>query len=149
MNVLGIFAERLQELISDYGYDAISFAQELDIDVSVIRKYLRKEILPSVETIIRMANIFRCSTDYIIGLSLNEGSPYPCKNTSSFSERFRELLETKKISRYKLCKDCGFADQTADDWYHGKRMPSLANCIELCSVFDCSLDYLLGRESNV
>ena len=32
-------------------------------------------------------------------------------------------------------------------WKNGKRVPNLDNLLKLSKFFDCSVDYLLGREN--
>ena len=110
-----------------------------------------KEILPTVPNLISITNYFKCSADYILGLS-SVNSKVINKNPVKLSERLKEILHKREMSRYKLLnelrgKNIKIARQSIDDWYNDKRYPSIDNLIMLAENFDCSVDYLLGREN--
>lgn len=145
MCILSNFGENLKELISERDLDAAQLAEIVDIDVSVIYRYLRKECLPSLKNFIILADYFECSGDYLLGLYYENKST--CfKQAPPFSERFKKILNDNKTTRYKVRKSCNFARQSVDDWYFGKYMPTIENVMRLKKFFDCSIDELLGRE---
>lgn len=146
MDILTNFSENLNELIFDNGFTPETFAKAVNIDRSVIYKYLRKECLPTLPNLINIADCFKCSVDFLLGLSsTTENTNF--KTAPPFSQRFKELLDGKNLTRYKFRQEIHFAKQSVDDWYHGNRFPNIDNTIELAKYFKCSLDYLLGRES--
>lgn len=146
MDILSNFSENLSELIFDNGYTAETLATAVNIDRSVIYKYLRKECLPTLPNLIAIADCFNCSVDFILGLCTEiHGTTY--KTAPPFSQRFSELLKSKNLSRYKFMQDVNFARQSVDDWYNGIRYPNIENTIELAKYFGCSVDELLGREN--
>lgn len=145
MDNLSIFAERLTDLMTDYGLDSESFANKTGMDASGIRRYLRKEVLPSFKNALKIAEFFGCKLDFLFGLS-DECGRFGNKTAAPFSETFRKILQEKGITRYRLCRDTLISDQSADDWFNGKRVPTMENFLKLAEYFDCSLDYLAGRE---
>lgn len=144
MDILSKFAERLSELIFDTGSTVKQLAEEVPIDISVLRRYLRGETLPSLNYAVLLADRFNCSLDYLFGLSENTETTFK-KTLPGFSDSFRKILTEKKISRYKIYTKTSLSEQSVADWYHGKRVPSLENCIKLAHFLDCSLDDLIGR----
>lgn len=151
MDILSKFGENLDDLIKDNQLEPIIFAKQVQIDRSQIYKYLRKEILPSLPNLLAICDFFSCSVDYILGIAL-ENPHMKYKKASPFYTRFQEILRENNLSRYKFLKDAEkrkfhFARQTVDDWYHGKRFPTVDNAVSLAKFFDCTLDYLLGRET--
>lgn len=146
MDILSNFGETLHELISDVNLTPEAFAQKVNIDRSVVYKYLRKEVLPTLPNLIAIADFLQCSVDYLIGVSpVNPETKY--RQTPPFAIRFQSLLSEKGLTRYAFLKEHHFAKQSVDDWFHGKRCPSVENLINLSKCFGCSVDYLLGRES--
>ncbi len=146
MDILTNFSENLNELAFDKNLTFEEFAKAVEIDRSVIYKYLRKECLPTLPNLIKIADYFDCSADYLLGLSqTNTNTGF--KSAPPFSQRFKELLKSKNLTRYKFLQEIHFARQSVDDWYNGKRYPNIDNTLELAKYFGCSIDYLLGREN--
>jgi len=146
MDYLSNFAETISELLEDNKITVEQLAQNTGIDLSEIYRYLRKEYLPTLANIIKIADKYNYSIDYILGLTAVSGS-LPFKQTPPFAQRFKQLLEERGFTRYRLSKESGIAINRLDDWYNGKFTPSLDKAISLAKFFDCSVDYLLGRES--
>lgn len=48
MDILSKFGENLDVLINDNQLEPLTFSEQVDIDSSLIYRYLRKEILPSL-----------------------------------------------------------------------------------------------------
>lgn len=63
-----------------------------------------------------------------------------------FAQRFREILNESKISRYKLAKDLGLSQATIKNWYYGDNEPKATQIAMLCQYLEISADYLLGIE---
>lgn len=145
MEILSNFAETLEELIFENKMDIKQFADKIEISLSEAYFYLSGTYTPRLSTVIKIADCFNCSVDYLLGIApYQDGIIF--KTTPPFSKRFKELLETKKLSRYRLRKETGIAECVIDSWYKGKVTPSTDNAIKLAKYFDCSVDSLLGRE---
>ncbi|MEG1805784.1 MAG: helix-turn-helix transcriptional regulator, partial [Clostridia bacterium] len=142
---LSNFGERFNELIFDKRITPDILAQAIGVDLSLIYKYLRKEFIPSTPTAIDIANYFNCSLDFLFGLSEESPNVFNTK-LEPFSARFQQMLLAKNCTRYRLKKETQLAKQSVDDWFHGKRVPTIDNLIILAQFFDCSIDYLIGRE---
>ena len=129
----------------DHGIRAPALAEALSVDRTTITRYLRGNRVPSVRNAILIADYFGCSMAFLFGAS-EDSSGTVYKPVPPFSDRLKTILERKRYSRYRLCKEAHFSCQIVDDWYHGKRLPTIDNIIKLANFFDCSLDDLIGRE---
>ena len=146
MDILSNFGETLSELIFEHNLTPEEFSKTVNIDLSVIYRYQRKSCLPSLNNAVAIADYFQCSIDFLFGLSTNNIKTVS-KREVNFSKRFQEMLASKNLTRYAFCKKNNFAEQSVDDWYHGKRLPNIQNVILIAKYFDCTIDFLLGRES--
>ncbi len=66
------FSNRLKELRTQSGLTQVQLAQRLGITKSVISFYELSERAPSPDVLIRLAQIFHVSTDYLLGLDSKE-----------------------------------------------------------------------------
>ena len=83
--------------------------------------------------------------DYLLGLA-----PYLVDDklnyTPPFKIAFAQILKERGLTIYQLNKHTKIANARIDDWYHGKRVPTLESVIKLAKYFDCTIDKLLCRE---
>ncbi len=67
----------------------------------------------------------------------------------NFSERLNELMAESNLTPSDLIKKLNLENlSTIYVWKSGKSLPRVENLISLANLFDCSLDYLLGRTNN-
>lgn len=145
IDILTAFSDTLCELILENNLTAETLSKAVNIDRSVIYRYQRKNSAPSLINAVKIADYFNCSLEYLFGRTTTNPQIL-FKSLPPFSEQFKKLLNENNLTRYKLCKATQFAEQSVDDWYHGKRIPSMQNISELAKFFNCSLDYIVGRE---
>ena len=70
-------------------------------------------------------------------------------NLNSFSERLKELRESKGLTMVDLSRRMGSISQAALSNYEaGTRKPGLEILMELAYFFNCSMDYLAGKTDN-
>ena len=145
MNILESFVDNLKELMFDNNMSVKDFCEKLDINLSHFYSYLKKETIPCFSTIVKIADYFCCSIDYLLGLA-----PYLVDDklnyTPPFNVAFAQILKEQNKSRYQVNKETKIANSALDYWYHGKRVPTLDSVIGLAKYFDCTIDKLLCRE---
>ena len=66
------FAERLQELREDKGISRKDLAASLNITVSALGMYEQGRREPNMEMLIKLADYFDVSLDFLVGRSFNE-----------------------------------------------------------------------------
>lgn len=65
---------------------------------------------------------------------------------TTFPQRLQALRDKKGISRSTMSELCGLSKSMISKYERGERQPTLGPLIELADFFECSLDYLAGRE---
>ena len=65
-----------------------------------------------------------------------------------FKDTFREIVQAKGLSLYKVSKDTKIPKTLIYDWASGEREPVSDYITTLADYLDCSVDYLLGRTDN-
>ncbi|MGM9522166.1 MAG: helix-turn-helix domain-containing protein [Oscillospiraceae bacterium] len=66
------FGSRLKELRTQAGLTQLQLAQRMGITKSVVSFYELQERTPSPDVLVKLAGIFRVSTDYLLGLDKRE-----------------------------------------------------------------------------
>ena len=67
---------------------------------------------------------------------------------SLFRERLDGLITSRGITRYRLAEDIGVAPGTITRYLVGTRSPDLDVLIKIARLFNTSLDYLVGINSD-
>ncbi len=64
-----------------------------------------------------------------------------------FWEKFNTLCKTSDKSEAFVAKEIGASNSLTSKWKNGT-LPSFKMLINIADYFDCSVDYLLGRETD-
>ena len=64
---------------------------------------------------------------------------------TTFADRLNELMSEYHLSKYALCQRTGFKYSTVVQYCAGTRSPSNPRKEELAKLFNCDVDYLMGR----
>lgn len=62
-----------------------------------------------------------------------------------FKERLKQLRLENNMLQKELAEKIGVARSSVTKYELGTGEPNLETLLKLCDIFDCSLDYLLGR----
>ena len=140
------FSERLEDFIRDKGMDNKTFAREVGVPESCISYFINSLRMPTITTLVKIADYFNCSADYVLGITENTNSSF--KVCPPFSERLQYLIEFYKYPSPKAFrKDLNLAKSRFNEWLKGARVPSLDNIIKISEGLECSVDFVLGREN--
>ena len=91
MNVCG---ERIRALRESMNYSQMKFANLFDIGQSSVVRYEKGEASPQLELLVRIADYFDVSLDYIFGRTDNpQGKLYECKPKKGYSPEMAEFVE--------------------------------------------------------
>ena len=136
-------AERLTELMDDANLNALKLTTIIGCGNSAINRYQRGE-LPSLRILLRLADYFQCTTDFLLGLTEESASskflPVP-----PFSERLPLLLKHFGISAYRLQKMTGIAERTMHDWKKNINSPAVDSIMRIAEKLECSVEFVIGR----
>ena len=137
-------SENLKCLMNDVGIKSAALADAIGIDQSTVLSLLRGEGLPYTDTLVKLADYFSCSTDYLLGLT-DDYSGTQFKQRPPFSQQLTIILAHFNVTKYRMEKDTGIAEKTVNRWHNGKTQPTCESLIKLAKYFDCSVDFILGR----
>lgn len=71
------FGEKLQELRRKAGISQDSLAEKLDVSRQAVSKWERDEAMPETEKVVRIAQLFGVSTDYLLLDNARQAEPEP------------------------------------------------------------------------
>ncbi len=145
MDILSKLSERLKELMDEAEINTPALSAKVNIEQSAILRFVKAERLPSATSLVKLADCFHCTTDYLLGLSdtLDDRS---FKQRPPFNEQLSFLLDYFKMSKYRFVKETKIAEQTVINWHKGKYEPTVESLVKLSKHFKCSVDFILGRE---
>lgn len=146
MDKLTLFGDRLKELMFDGGLTFREMADISGADLTMVYRWARGDGYPRTRTLIRIADHFSCSLDYLLGLSDDSEVRVFRPSPVSFGERLRGLLAQKKLTEYRAVRATGISRSRFRDWRYDVRLPSPENLRILASFLDVSADFLVGRE---
>lgn len=140
------FPNRLKDLIKFNNFNKKDICKYLELNNETkIYAWLNGKNIPRFQTIIKLADLFCCSIDYLLGSTDNFTEIKP-KNVPDFNIQFKKVLEDLHISQYKLLKDNIVSQGHLNSWFKDKMTPSTENIIKLANYLNVSIDYLVGRE---
>lgn len=135
------FQERLKELLEEYSLSRLALAKKLSISSTTINGYFNKNYYPTIEIALKMAKFFKCSLDYLFGLTDNI-SPLSLKS-SNFIDRFNFLMKSKNNSIAKTMGELNMSEYSYYRWKKGL-LPKTNKLLDIIKYFDTSLDFILG-----
>ena len=137
------FAERLLELMDENDLNAPKLCTLIGCADTSINRYKRGD-LPSLNILIRIADYFQCTTDFLLGLT-DESISKKFLPVPPFSERLQFLLKHFEITAYRLQKMTGIGETTIRDWKKGVNGPALDSIILIAQKLECSVEFVIGR----
>ena len=141
---LSIFAESLSELITETKLIPSHFADQIGCGKGTISRYLNGTKMPSVELLLKLADYFQCSTDYLLGLE-TERYPRVFKTPLPFQQRLPILCKELHTTKAEMKRKCEFAESAIYFWQSGERKPSVESIYKIAKAYGCSVDFVLGR----
>lgn len=64
-----------------------------------------------------------------------------------FGDRIKELRRQIDITQKTLASILFVSTNTIGNWEQNKSIPSYDDCLRLCAIFNCSMEYLTGGEN--
>lgn len=66
-------------------------------------------------------------------------------NMTKIGQRISELRKAKNMTQMYLADQMGISYQAVSNWERGETMPDISKLPELATIFDCSIDDILGN----
>lgn len=133
----------LKELMSDNGLNATSFAKAVNVNVFVVRKWLNRVKDFKLKSLVKVADFFGCSLEYLCGKS-DVFLSYRPQPMPPFNEWIKNVLRICGKSSYRLLSDTSISPSQYNSWLHGT-MPLLTSLEVVVEYLNVTLDYLVGR----
>jgi len=146
MDNLSLFVDSLQGLMLEKNIKPDDMHKSTKISLPVIYNWLRKSAVPTLQSLIILSDYFQCSLQYLTSRSDKNYFSFPT-NSETFPKRLRLFLNKNKISIRKISKETQIAKSAISYFLNGSIEPLLDNLIKLANYFDCTVDYLVGREN--
>lgn len=146
MENLSKLSEQLAELMAEDGYIQTSLARAMGIPGSNLSLYLADKAMPNFKDFVALIEFFHCSADFLIGRTEYPKREASYKPVQAFGTRLRSILKERSETQYAFVKSTGTSWSILHGWLTGKTLPSLENLLKLAKHFECSVDFLLGRE---
>jgi len=141
------FKQRFLELISDMDCSKSQIPKLLNIDYNVFTKITEFGIIPKPIVLIRIADYFSISVEYLLGRT-NNSFFFSAETPTTFLERYQALKQEKNLTDYAIAQKLHISTSYTTNWKNKKYIPSIINLIELSELFKVSIDYLLGRTDD-
>ena len=141
------FKDILKELIDEKGIKLTNFCRDCDINPKLIYDYFNGYSYPTAQTLIKLANYFKCSLDYMLNLTdIRNHNLYINLNGdfSLFIPRYFQLLKDNHTSHYLFAQEHRFGESVIRKWKKGS-VPSLEKLRLIAYELGSSVDYLVGR----
>ena len=139
------FINVFEELLTDNDLTIKSFSRKVNIHWSILYAYKNNDYLPNVNTAVKIANYFKCSLNYLMGLDNYDNVIIENNfDISKFYPRYEKLLKVHKISHFSLSKLIKLNTSSLLYWKQGKT-PKMDSLIKIANYFGVSVDYLVGR----
>lgn len=149
------FKQRFTDLIEDLECKRYKIPSTIGIDYDTFLKITEYGKIPKPVVVMRIADYFQVSVDYLLGRTNNKFFEKTEMNVS-FGDRYKELKQSpqsigkggKKWTDYAVASHLHISTAYITNWKKYHYIPSLDNLIILSELFGVSLDYLLGRTDD-
>jgi transcriptional regulator with XRE-family HTH domain len=121
----------------------------LNIEQSTLANYENGKRVPKIEILIKIAEYYNCSVDFLLGIEKSGGDNYSdfILDESEFSHEFkcriRELMKESNMTSEEFSTKTGLHPEDVDSYIYGNRMPSIEDLIKIAGALRVSTDYLL------
>lgn len=147
MSISLSFQKRFKSLLEESDYSRSEIAKLIPLSQSTLSNALTYGIIPSTKTLIKIADFFDISINFLLGKTDIEDF-YKSSSPASFLPRFESLCSEKEVTHYKVAADCLFDKSNISRWISKGFLPELEILELLCDYFNVSPDYLLGRTED-
>lgn len=145
MDILANFSERLIDLMKENGLNAETLGKSMNIDPTVIRRWKRPEKDIFISSLVKIADYFECSLDYLCKRS-DQYLNYTPKKCPPLMEWLPIVIKECGKNTYRIFEDTRIKSAHFALWRKGTE-PLLSSLAILADYLDCSLDRLVGREN--
>lgn len=139
------FGERLSELMTENGnMNCRQLGENIEVSDETIRAWKKGIHYITLIPLIKLADYFKCSIEYLIGRS-DDGTMIIPKKCPPFYQRLREVMKEKSKTSYMANNDEAIFYSNLTKWKKGIS-PNVAKVIAIADYLGVTVDYLIGRD---
>ena len=97
-----MLSQRIRELRVAQGYSQVTLAKRLGVSKQAVSNWENDNIQPSIEMLLRLAQLFSVSTDYLLGLTETKNHPNTDLHDLHLGDDMIELLKSGKLNNRLL-----------------------------------------------
>lgn len=141
---------RYEELRLDFGKKQGEIAGVLGVKRNTYSKWENMINDMKLEKSNELANYYRTSLDYLLGLSnIKEGNFKSLTiDYNILTQRLRKLRDEKNLTQEFLSNKLGFPQTTYSQYEVGTAIPTTLKLLVIATYYNVSLDYLVGRTDD-
>lgn len=138
--------DRLKNLREENNLKIYDISAFLGIDKDLYGKYERQNVIIPIKHLIKISEYFKVSIDYIFSFSnLKQYNNTTSVSLELISNRLKELRKENKLTQEKLANEINTNKSVICAYEKGKRIIPTPFLYEICSKYNISADYLLGK----
>lgn len=141
------FKKRIIQIIDDQDCAKKDFPKFVGVSKDVIIRATNYGIVPSLKSLIKIANKVSVSIPYLLGESDNNQF-YLSEHPATFHIRLEQLATENNVKYSAISNKMPFAYNSIYEWNRTKCLPSLEYIKPIADYFEVSIDYLLGRTDD-
>jgi len=148
---MSLFASRLRYLMATHWFTTYDIEKKTGISNYQILRYSKGQIDASLKNAVKIANLFNCSLDYLIGTDPQQdrfedyGGLDKEPDFDKFIERYYYLLNIRNLNHNKVASDNGYNHNNIIYWEKKRVFPSIEILYRLSIYFHRPIEYLVGR----
>ena len=146
-NVSEKFQNRIKQIVDEQEFDKKDFPKFVDVSPAVIIRATKYGIIPSLKSLIKIADKVNVSLSYLLGETDNNEF-YKSEHPTSFHIRLQELANERGEKYSAISNKMPFAYNSIYEWIRTGCLPSIDYLKPLAEYFKVSIDYLLGRTDD-
>jgi len=130
------------------GITAKELGHIINVAESTISLYENGKRAPDYVTLLKIANYFDVSTDYLLDRDEGQnGQDQPSASFAKLGQVIKELRRKRGLTLNDMAEDLEISQRTLYDIEQYRAQPTLALVNHLAEYFDVSIDHLMGRDS--
>lgn len=146
---------KFRELRKEKNLTQFELAHQLNIDQTTISKWELDKALPDTAMLIKLAEFFDVSTDYLLSRSeyyypdkISNNAKIDGAILKSLGETLKEHRILRNLSLKEIENKTGINNGSLSRWERNEVLPSIDACIRLDEFYGISVDELLGISND-
>ncbi len=142
-----IYGEKLKEIRENLGITQRAVSTMLELDIDVYGQYEREYYIMPIKHLIKVANYFNISLDYIFGFTKdkNYNRIRLDVDNKDAGNRLKEFRKEKKLTQNDLKNILNTTQSVISDYERGRMLINTLYLYDICKKYNISADYLMGR----